>query len=194
MTRSHRKIPAALAAVFAMAWVALSIPGTAMAATQTAQPQPATATSAPDALPGNVFYAVNPYVSGAAVAPAAQPAFNFCNNTGGKVACFRSQIAFTSSTSYVLSQIALSDTNCDNRAVFAAVWDNVGVTRTGFIHGVPFTFENGHGCKVTQLFGTKSFVKPSHRVEFVYIKLFAANRTGNSTIVLSGRRTNPFTA
>jgi hypothetical protein len=205
MTRAHKQASAALAAALATAWLALSVPGTAVAATTTGLPHqtelgavpqggsiaPVTATpalAASDHLTSNVTYAANPDATAAA---AAQPAFNFCNTTGGKIACFRSQITFTSSSSFVLTDIALSDTICDNRAVFATVYLGDGAWRAGTINGVPYTFENPHGCKTTRVWARMSFTKPSSRIGSVHIKLFAANITSHSTIVSSKKRTNP---
>jgi hypothetical protein len=124
---------------------------------------------------------------------AAQAPFNFCNETGGKIACFSADIAFTSSTSFVLSNIKLSDTLADNRGVYAGVWGPVGSWFVAEKNGEPYFYANNNGANTTKTFPTHTFTQPSGKISYVYISLFGGNNVGgNSTIVYSNKRDNPF--
>jgi hypothetical protein len=135
---------------------------------------------------------VNSAAVNAATAPAATAApaagsphsfFNFCNKTGGKtIACFTAELTFTGRYYYSLRNIKLSDTLCDNRSVRANFYDQVG----------PFdTVSDTKGCH------TSTFIKEldyfdSRGAHYIYIKLFAYNRTGQSDAAYSLKHYNPY--
>ena len=134
----------------------------------------------------------------AAVAPASAATvnsqFDFCNNTGkngAALACFTANLHFDSAYKFTLSSVVLTDKYCDNRSVFATPTDQSGYWEQGYINGIPYWYKNSLGCNHSETYATQSF-SGGGRIQYVVIKLFAANTTSNSTVVSSLKHYNPY--
>ena len=121
--------------------------------------------------------------SPAAQDPSADAKFDFCNTTGGIIACFNAMLHYVSATEFTLYDVELSDDLCDSRAVFANVDTQAGTLGTFF---------NFHGCGTTLYDDTT----PIHvtdgfdGVRYVFIDLFACGLTCSSDTD-SSRQGNP---
>jgi hypothetical protein len=190
---------AAIAAVTAAA-VSVAMPATASEITNTTGPasgttisQPANEMTSPErgALPASGFwFASTPgsaspsKASSSSVIPAAgtvDSTFNFANNTGGHIASFNAHLHFVSFTEFTLSDVNLLDTLCDNRSVFADVYN-----QDGFLG----EFKNGNGCGSTAHWASETISYPDG-TDFVYIALYACNTTSCSSVAYSLNHYNP---
>jgi hypothetical protein len=104
--------------------------------------------------------------------------FSFCNSN---IACFVAELHYVSRTEFQLENAQLEDTLCDNRSVFADVYD-----QNGFLA----EFRNSEGCNSTADFPTETISDPNG-VAYVYIRLYACNSTSCSSVVNSRRHGNP---
>lgn len=114
-----------------------------------------------------------------------QSEFSFCNDTGGKtIACFVAELTFTGRNNFNLTSIALSDDLCDNRSVYASIYSQASYFGQ---------FYNTRGCGNTvDWAGPYDFADTSHGVEYVYIDLYAANSTSESSHAYSPLHYNPY--
>ena len=108
--------------------------------------------------------------------------FNFANNTGGHIASFNAHLHFVSFTQFTLSDVNLLDTLCDNRSVFADVYN-----QDGFLG----EFKNGQGCGSTAHWQSETISYPDG-TDFVYIALYACNTTSCSSVAYSLNHYNPY--
>jgi hypothetical protein len=111
--------------------------------------------------------------------------FNFCNNTGGRIACFSAHLHYVNLTHFQLSNVVLKDTLADQRSVYADVY-----TQAGKI-GTTFANHNGVGSQ-------RSWKGPINYsrvggVTYVHIKLWASNNVfPPSTAAWSKLHYNPY--
>ena len=119
----------------------------------------------------------------ASTAPA-DAKFDFCNTTGGIIACFNAMLHYDSATEFTLYDIELSDDLCDSRAVFADV-DSQAVD-FGY-------FEDANGCGTTVTDDTSpiKLSDPFFGVQYVYIDLYACNFFSCSSDTDSNQAPNP---
>ena len=115
------------------------------------------------------------------VAPEALPvnsSFDFCNTN---IACFDATLHYVSRTKFQIESAQLIDSLCDNRSVFADVYDQ---------NGALIEFRNSKGCHMVANFSTQT-ITDSGGVSFVQIQLYACNALSCSSVVLSQRHGNP---
>jgi hypothetical protein len=119
----------------------------------------------------------------ASTAPA-NAKFDFCNTTGGIIACFNAMLHYDSATEFTLYDIELSDDLCDSRAVFADV-DSQAVD-FGYL-------EDSNGCGTTVFDDTSpiNLSDPFFGVQYVYIDLYACNFFSCSSDAYSNQASNP---
>jgi hypothetical protein len=137
----------------------------------------------------------------AAPVPAAAPAaskpvvsqFDFENDTGGRIARFTATLRFISATQFRLSDPALYDLICDNRSVFATVTtqNHIFINGLAGVPPTPYTYKLTAGCHHNDVFANHVFTSPTN-IDYVQIRLFAANTSGRSTVVASKKHFNPF--
>ena len=156
-------------------------PGMASAQSGTVAPASGTATAVRSAVP-----ATQPVDVTMAV-PAAFPVnstINFCNNTGGKIACFKANLHYVSVIRFQLRNVVLSDTLADNRAVTAQIW-----TQAGRIGG-ELQNNNGGGSSRTWK-GPLTYTRGGG-ILYIHIRLFAHNWAGDSKSAWSKKHYNPY--
>jgi hypothetical protein len=117
--------------------------------------------------------------------------FNFCNETGGKIACFSARLVFHNRNTFTLSDIELKDTSRDHRSVLALVAWQSGNEKKGELAGRPYTWKNSEGYGSTLRPGNLT-IAVSKGVRYVMIWLWAANLNGNSKAQPSAQHDNPF--
>jgi hypothetical protein len=113
--------------------------------------------------------------------PAASPinsSFDFCNSN---IACFDATLHYVSRNEFQLQDAQLIDSLCDNRSVFADVYD-----QNGFLA----EFGNSLGCHRVADFSTKTITDPNG-VSYVQIALYACNTLSCSSVVFSLEHHNP---
>jgi hypothetical protein len=109
--------------------------------------------------------------------------FNFCNTTGGTIACFQAHLHFANHYAYYLSAIGLQDTLCDSRAVYADVWSQSKYFAE---------YSDTKGCSTdTYIAGPLSY-SDSAGVQYVQIALYACNSVSCSSVAWSLRHYNPY--
>jgi hypothetical protein len=145
-----------------MAAGALLLLGSGLASAQstTVAPTSGTSTAAAVAVPVRAPVAV----------PAAFPinsTFNFCNNTGGRIACFSAHLHYVSITTFQLSNVVLKDTLADNRSVYAQAYTQAGAI------GMVYRNSNGAGSSRTWT-GPIRYSRVGG-VLYVHIRLWASN-------------------
>lgn len=119
----------------------------------------------------------------ASAAPA-DAKFDFCNTTGGIIACFNAMLHYDSATKFTLYDIELSDDLCDSRSVFAEV--DSQATDFGY-------FENSNGCGTTINNDSSpiDLSDPVFGVQYVYIDLYACDFFTCSSDAYSNAPPNP---
>jgi hypothetical protein len=138
--------------------------------------------------------ALKPPHSGSASAAASDPGtaddkFDFCNTTGGIIACFNAMLHFDSSTEFTLYDIELSDDLNDGRSVYADV----------DTQAVDFGYFSNTGGQGTEYYDSSGydFTDSFDGVQDVYIDLYACGSifSGCSSDTYSTVQSNPdFTA
>lgn len=128
-----------------------------------------------------------PYVSAASASSAAgvlpansiNSTFAFCNSN---IACFDATLHYVSSTEFQLYSTQLIDSLCDNRSVYADVYD-----QNFFLA----EFSNSMGCHTVANFSSETISDPNG-VSYVHIELYACNLTSCSSAAWSLEHGNPF--
>lgn len=109
--------------------------------------------------------------------------FNFCNTTGGTIACFQAKLHFVNRYTFDLSNINLEDTLCDSRAVYADVYSQ----RAYFAE-----YSDTKGCSTdTYIAGPRQY-SDNLGVQYVQINLYACNNTSCSSQAWSAQHYNPY--
>jgi hypothetical protein len=139
--------------------------------------------------------AVLPSTVPADATPAAKPPttsnFAFCNDTGGRIACFNAKLTFLSRYEFEIYSVYLADTLCDARSVAATVLSQNTIWSQGYLGGLPYFYKNSMGCGHTEQMPNYIFEARS-AVQYVYITLWAGNNNGHSSVVSSLKHYNPF--
>lgn len=106
--------------------------------------------------------------------------FNVCDDE--QAACFRAKLTFQGDDTFVLSDVRLADTRCNDRSVFAYVED-----QNGFL----VQFENAKGCYTTEAWSSQTIVDP-HGTAWVQIRLYACDPTSCISIPYSLKHYDPY--
>jgi hypothetical protein len=184
-----RKLLAACSAILGAVAVltTFALPASASTAPHLAGPANQLTGAERAALPRTYFFKVasaSPAFSAApaiSAVPAALPinsSFDFCNSN---IACFDATLHYVSRTRFQIESAQLIDSLCDNRSVFADVYD-----QNGFLG----EFRNSEGCHNAADFPTETLTD-SGGVSFVQMHLYACNTLSCSSIVLSLKHGNP---
>lgn len=126
-----------------------------------------------------------------------EPPFNFCNKTGGTIACFSADIAFLSAWRFEIWQVALSDTLNDGREPIALVWSLDSNSKyydypANEYNGFAYTWINGDGPDTTTHNPAREFVSTNgSEVYSAQIELYACG-TNCSNSTDSYARINPW--
>jgi hypothetical protein len=139
--------------------------------------------------------AVLPSIAPADGTSAAKPPttsnFAFCNDTGGRIACFNAKLTFLSRYEFEIYSVYLADTLCDARSVAATVLSQNTIWSQGYLGGLPYFYKNSMGCGHTEQMPNYIFEARS-AVQYVYITLWAGNNNGHSSVVSSLKHYNPY--
>lgn len=137
--------------------------------------------------------ALHPSHDGPALAPSASGSgqvddkIDFCNTTGGIIACFNALLHYVSATEFTLYDIELSDDLNDGRSVYADV--DTQAVDFGY-----FSNSDGQGTTVYDSSGY-DFTDSFDGVQYVYIDLYACGLLTCSSDAYSSAQDNPdFTA
>lgn len=126
-------------------------------------------------------------IAAASSSGTADAKLDFCNTTGGIIACFNAMLHFDSSTEFTLYDIELSDDLNDTRSVYADV-------DTQAIDFGTFSNTNGPGTEDYNSSGY-DFTDTFDGVQYVFIDLYACDFFTCSSDAFSPVRGNPgFTA
>lgn len=128
-----------------------------------------------------------PYVSASSASPASpalatnsvNSTFAFCNSN---IACFDATLHYVSRTEFQLYSSQLIDSLCDNRSVYADVYDQ------SYFLG---EFSNSMGCHTVANFSSETISDPNG-VSYVQIELYACNLLSCSSAAWSLRHGNPY--
>jgi hypothetical protein len=115
-----------------------------------------------------------------ALRPASPSHFNVCDDE--QAACFKAKLTFQGDDTFVLSNVRLADTRCNDRSVFAYVED-----QNGFLGQV----ENANGCHTTATWSSLALSDP-RGVEWVQMRLYACDPTSCISIPYSLEHHNPY--
>jgi hypothetical protein len=181
-----RKSLAACGALLAAATLALSAgPASASTVSQATRPARTMTGAQRAALPRVSFSRIaspTPARPSAQIVPAANAVnseFDFCNSN---IACFLSTLHFVSHTQFQLQSTQLVDSLCDNRSVYADVYDQ---------NGYLAEFSNSLGCHRVADFPTET-ISDSGGVRYVQIDLYACNFWGCSSDAWSLPHWSPY--
>lgn len=129
----------------------------------------------------NAYFFKTSVSSDISAAPDTSPinsSFQFCN---ANIACFDATLHYVNRTKFQLESTQLIDSLCDNRSVFADVYD-----QNGFLG----EFRNSEGCHNAVNFPTET-MSDSLGESFVQIKLYACS-TSCSSVASSLKHSNPY--
>jgi hypothetical protein len=115
-----------------------------------------------------------------ALRPASPSHFNVCDDE--QAACFKAKLTFQGDDTFVLSNVRLADTRCNDRSVFAYVED-----QDGFLA----QFENAMGCHTTATWSSLTISDP-HGTRWVQIRLYACDPTSCISIPYSLKHYNHY--
>jgi hypothetical protein len=119
---------------------------------------------------------------GASAAPAGNAVnslFEFCNSN---IACFDATLHYVSRTEFQLQGAQLIDSLCDNRSVYADVYD-----QNGFLG----EFSNSMGCHTVADFPIET-ISDGNGVTYVQLDLYACNFWGCSSVAWSLKHWSPY--
>jgi hypothetical protein len=125
----------------------------------------------------------------AAVSPSST--FDFCNETGGTIACFYAHMEFLSRYEFQMWGISLYDGVCDNRSALAFVLSNAQGWKAGSLGGLNYTWKNSSGC-YHYIFPSNRIFEASGAVQYVEVAAYGANLNGHSSITWSLKHYNPY--